>query len=185
MVHTTDTKQNMYEQGFLFLGQLMPNVRKSYVMRIDTPYNFEQYYVSPRVLQNDDFQLKEGVVYPVNHFNQYIEIEMKDIEDDRGLGIFQGSLTNTSSIPMKRLHFYLGYLDDQDNQLSTEFLQWGRLNAGETRAYRFNRVLPNYFRSGKWSFFPIEPGYGAAESSDGNAGHETTPVNRPGFTIWI
>ena len=163
MIHTKDTNRNMYEQGFLFLGQMMPNVRKSYVMSIDTPYKFDDYYISPRVLQNDDFQLKEGVVYPVDHFNQYIEKEINDIVEDRGVGIFQGTLTNTSSIPMKRLHFYLGYLDAQDNQLETIFLQWGKLDPGETRPYRFNRVIPNYFRSVRWSFFPIEPGYGAAE----------------------
>ena len=97
LIYTRDTKGIMHEQGFLFLGQLKPNVRKNYSVRIDTPYKLERYDVTPRVLQNDDFQLEEGAVYPVNYFYKYIKIETEDIQHDRGLGYFQGSLTNISS----------------------------------------------------------------------------------------
>ena len=163
MLKVTDTNRIRHEPGFLFLGQLKPNVRKSYRVRIDAPYKYDDYYIFPRVLQNDDLQLEEGAVYPVNYFNQYIEADVKDIYEENGLGYFTGSLTNISSIPIKRLHFDLLYLDSQKNPIDTRYLQWTSLNVGETKPYRFGRVLPKSFDSADWRFFPIEPGYGAAE----------------------
>jgi len=154
-----ETKNNYPKSGFVFLGQIEPNVPAIGIVSFDAPFQIEESDMHAHVLQNADFQLSKNTIYPLNYFNGLVEIADAPLIMRSGVAVWSGKITNKSAIPLKFVCFYVDYADQDGNVFKTLFQKWGSLNIGETKSYSFSNLISKEFKRSGLNIMPIEPGY--------------------------